>query len=140
MRPVPAHAATAWLALVAGAAALLGIGLWPEGLYPALWVGPLAIACALQFLLLRSSSLAPMTGGDWRPLLEPAAAALLCGLLWELWNYGSLAKWQYSIPYVQRFHVFEMPLVGYAGYLPFGVLCAVVSDLVKTLVLPREPE
>jgi hypothetical protein len=58
------------------------------------------------------------------------AAALACGLLWELWNWGSLAKWHYSLPYVQRFLVFEMPLLGYAGYLPFGLECALVMDLV----------
>ena len=39
------------------------------------------------------------------------------------------AKWEYSIPYVHRFEIFEMPLVGYAGYLPFGLECAVVAAL-----------
>ena len=24
------------------------------------------------------------------------------------------------VPYVERWHVFEMPMLGYAGYLPFG--------------------
>jgi hypothetical protein len=70
-----------------------------------------------------------MTRGDWRPLLQPALAGLACGFFWELWSYGSLAQWHYSIPHVQRFHLFEMPVLGYAGYLPFGVLCAVVADL-----------
>jgi len=134
LRPVRLPEGAAWLALGAGAAALAGIGHWPEILYPALWVGPLAILCALQFLLLRASPLAPLARGDWRPVLEPAAAALLCGLLWELWNYGSHAKWLYSIPAVQRFHLFEMPLLGYAGYLPFGVLCVVMGDIVAHLV------
>jgi hypothetical protein len=53
-----------------------------------------------------------------RPLLQPALAALVCGFFWEMWNYGSLAKWHYSIPYASAFYVFEMPLLGYAGYLP----------------------
>jgi hypothetical protein len=29
---------------------------------------------------------------------------------------------------VDRFHLFEMPLLGYAGYLPFGWLCALIGD------------
>ena len=41
------------------------------------------------------------------------------------------------IPYVQRFHVFGMPLLGYAGYLPFGIACALVTDLVARLVAGR---
>jgi hypothetical protein len=30
-----------------------------------------------------------------------------------------------------------MPLIGYAGYLPFGVGCALVMDLVARIVAPR---
>ena len=59
----------------------------------------------------------------------PAIAALICGVLWELWNYRSLARWEYTIPFVQRFEVFEMPLLGYAGYLPFGLVCVVFVGL-----------
>lgn len=141
-RPLPPlrlPESSAWIVLGAGAAVLAGIGHWPEILYPALWVGPLSIVCALQFLVLRTTPLAPLARGDWRPVLEPAAAALLCGLLWELWNYGSQAKWIYSIPSVQRFHLFEMPLLGYAGYLPFGVLCVVLGDIAARLVQRGRP-
>ena len=60
-------------------------------------------------------------------------AALACGFFWELWNWHSLAKWIYTVPYVDRWHGFEMPLLGYAGYLPFGVTCALVLQLVGRL-------
>ena len=33
------------------------------------------------------------------------------------------------MPYVHRFQIFEMPLLGYAGYLPFGVECEVIAEL-----------
>jgi hypothetical protein len=96
-------------------------------------LGGLGLAQAL----LGDSLLGPLGAGDWRPLLQPALAALACGFLWELWNYGSLAKWHYSIPYAAGFHLFEMPLLGYAGYLPFGIECALVIDLVARLVERR---
>jgi len=35
--------------------------------------------------------------------------------------------------YVQRFEIFEMPLLGYLGYLPFGLQCCVVADLAARL-------
>jgi len=38
---------------------------------------------------------------------------------------------------VQRFHVFEKPSVGYGGYVPFGIVCAVVTDLVARAVERR---
>jgi hypothetical protein len=48
-----------------------------------------------------------------------------------MWNYWSLAKWEYRIPFVHRFLVFEMPILGYAGYLPFGLECALIGNMVK---------
>lgn len=131
------HAALASLALLVGSLGLGGIALWPEAFHFMLWLGPILVLCGLQQWLLGETVLSPLRNGDWRPLLQPALAALICGLLWELWNYGSLAKWHYSIPYAQRFHLFEMPLLGYAGYLPFGIECALVMDLVARLVERR---
>jgi hypothetical protein len=128
------HRALGWLAVVIGVLSLAAIGPWPERLYPMLWIAPLLVLAGLQQVILGESLFAPLARGDWRPLLLPAAAALVCGFFWELWNSGSLAKWHYSVPYVQRFHVFEMPIVGYAGYLPFGVTCALVIDLCRRLV------
>jgi hypothetical protein len=134
---VRAGPAAASAAVVAGALGLAAIGPWPEAFFPMLWLGPLLLLCGLQQLLTGTNLLAPLARGDWRPLLQPALAALACGLLWEFWNYWSLAKWQYSIPRVQRLHVFEMPLLGYAGYLPFGVTCALVMDTLARLVERR---
>ncbi|HEV2431287.1 MAG TPA: hypothetical protein VGT43_07225, partial [Burkholderiales bacterium] len=134
---VRARPAAAWLAVAAGTLGLAGIGPWPEIFFPMLWVGPLLLLCGLPQLLTGTNLLAPLASGDWRALLQPPLAALACGMLWEFWNYWSLAKWQYSIPHVQRLHAFEMPLLGYAGYLPFGVTCALVMDALARLVERR---
>jgi len=48
---------------------------------------------------------------------------LLCGVLWESWNFWSDAKWVYSVPLVDFWHVFEMPLLGYLGFMPFALEC-----------------
>lgn len=135
--PVDTSPSLAWLALATGTAALAVIGLSPELFYAALWIGPPLVLCGLQQLVVGETLLSPLAGGDWRPLLQPALAGLVCGLFWEMWNYGSLAQWHYSIPYAQRFFVFEMPLLGYAGYLPFGIMCALVLDLVAHIVEHR---
>jgi hypothetical protein len=135
--PAPVTPALAWLALAAGTASLAATGLSPQYFYAALWIGPPLVFCGLQQLMLGETLLSPLARGDWRPLLQPALAALVCGFFWEMWNYGGLAQWHYSIPYAQRFHIFEMPLLGYAGYLPFGVMCALVLDLVARMVERR---
>jgi len=123
----------AWLSLLAGGVGLVMLPLWPDELFSMLWLAPLLVFAGLQSLVVKESLFAPLAQGDWRPVLQPAAAATVCGLCWELWNYGSLARWHYSIPYVDRFHVFEMPLLGYAGYLPFGIECGLVLQLVARL-------
>jgi hypothetical protein len=48
-----------------------------------------------------------------------ATAGLGTGILWEMWNFGALPFWQYRIPYVGHWPVFEMPILGYLGYPPF---------------------
>jgi hypothetical protein len=109
-------------------AGLFFIGWFPDLLFPLLWVAPLLLLMAFQTLEDRPSFFPELGNGDWRRVFRFCLAALICGFFWELWNGHSLAKWIYSVPYVDRFHLFEMPLLGYAGYLPFGLECAVIAE------------
>jgi hypothetical protein len=120
----------AWVLLGLGAFGFLTLGAWPREFYAMVWLAPLLILVALQALARAPNPLSRLVHGDWRSVGVPALAALFCGFFWEMWNWQSLAHWEYSIPFVQRFLVFEMPVLGYAGYLPFGVACVVVADLV----------
>ena len=127
---LPASPWPAATALVAAGIGLALIGIFPDHLFALLWVSPLLIVLSIQRLSGRSTLLQALTMGDWRPLVVPALAALACGFFWEMWNYFSLARWTYSIPFVQRFHLFEMPILGYGGYLPFGLECLLAGSLV----------
>jgi hypothetical protein len=127
---VPAHPRwVAGVAVVLAAAGLAGIGVWPDILFPVLWIAPLVIIVSLQGLAGRETVFGDVARGDWSRLVRLALAALVCGFFWEMWNYHSLAKWIYTVPYVNRFKVFEMPILGYAGYLPFGWECAVIAGM-----------
>jgi hypothetical protein len=120
----------AQLTLVAAGIGLLLLGIYPAYLFPLLWISPLLILVSLQAFMKEPHVFSPLAHGDWRGVLSSALAALVCGFFWEMWNYYSLAKWGYHIPFVQQLQLFEMPLLGYAGYLPFGVECAVVLEMV----------
>ncbi|MEM9444743.1 MAG: hypothetical protein AAGA18_05250 [Verrucomicrobiota bacterium] len=109
-------------------AGLLGIGVYPDYLYPLLWLSPLVLVVCVQILLGEKTVFSSVKYGDWTRIWLLGLAALTCGLFWEMWNFYSLAKWEYSIPFVHKFKIFEMPLLGYAGYLPFGLECWVVAD------------
>lgn len=125
------------LVLFFSCAGLIGVSLWPEELFALLWLAPLLILVPLKHLAGKTTLFSAMAGGDWRPAVSAALAALWCGFFWEMWNYHSLAKWIYSIPYVEKFRIFEMPLLGYMGYLPFGMLCIEVSELFKDCLPQR---
>jgi hypothetical protein len=122
---------TAWIILCFSAAGLFFIGWLPDLLFPLLWVAPLLLILALNRTAGQPPFFPEVENGDWRRVYRLCLAALICGFFWELWNWQSLAKWIYSVPYVGRFLLFEMPVLGYSGYLPFGLECAVVADLLK---------
>ena len=117
------------LTLLVAGLGLAGIGVWPEHLYPLLWIAPLLVIVSLQALRDEPTVFQPLADGDWSGVWLAALAALACGFFWELWNYKSLAHWEYSIAYVGRFEIFHMPLLGYAGYLPFGLECLAVASV-----------
>lgn len=135
--PRPRRLLWSWSALLAATAGLVGIGARPDRFYPLVWVAPLALLIAIRALRRQAHPLQDLATPDWTAPVSVALAALVCGLFWEMWNYWSLARWTYSIPYVHRFAIFEMPLLGYAGYLPFGLECAAVAALVEDLVEDR---
>ncbi len=118
-----------WVVLIVAGAGLMGIGVWPDYLFPLLWMSPLLIITSLQMVAGEETIFSSLTEGDWRPVWLPALAGFICGLFWEMWNSQSFAHWEYAVPYVHSFQLFEMPLLGYAGYLPFGLECVVVAGL-----------
>jgi hypothetical protein len=120
--------------LFLGGAAMLALALaWPRLFYPFVWTSLVLILEPLNCWLGRRHFLQDLQHGDWRPVLSLSLGALICGFFWEMWNYYSYPKWIYHTPGAQFLHLFEMPLLGYGGYIPFALeLCAL-----KNLLWPR---
>jgi hypothetical protein len=125
--------------MAAAAVGLAAIGVRPSYFHSLVWVAPLLIIVAVKGLRREPHLLQALAGTDWTAPVSAALAALVCGFFWEMWNFYSLAKWKYSIPLVHRFAIFEMPVLGYAGYLPFGLECAVVAALMEDLLEADRP-
>jgi len=122
--------------LVLSVLSLFGAGLFPDALFFVLWLSP---ALVIGLVLDKIGVWTPLRSigkGNWRPTLVFALTYLAAGLCLECENYFSAARvngtptfseqpafWQYNLPYVNRFHLFEMPLLGFLGYLPFGLYC-----------------
>ena len=113
--------------LCVSALGLSGIVFFPQYAYPLLWLSPLMAFLLVQIALGERCVLDRLATGNWALVFRFSVAALCCGLAWETWNYYAVAKWVYAVPWVHRFQIWEMPLAGFAGYLPFGVECAAVT-------------
>jgi len=106
---------------------LLGIAMfiltltWPKYCYPFVWTSLVLIFEPINRWLGRPNFLEFLQNGDWRPIISLSLGALICGFFWEMWNFYSWPKWIYHTPGAQFLHVFEMPLLGYLGYIPFAL-------------------
>lgn len=108
------------LVLLGGACVVLPF-LFPRQAFMLIWLSVIFLLDPLNNLMGRKSALAHLKARDWRFFVALPLATLTCGFFWEMWNYFSLPKWYYTVPYVGFAKVFEMPILGYTGYLPFGL-------------------
>ncbi|MGE5047510.1 MAG: hypothetical protein ACM3PC_02995 [Deltaproteobacteria bacterium] len=90
----------------AGAAMLLLALAFPRYAFPLAWL----------FLWPVCEALAGV-----RVPLRAMALGLPLGLLWESLNWRCARGWFYTVPFFDRPRLFEMPLPGYLGYLPFAL-------------------
>jgi hypothetical protein len=116
--------------------AMLGLVLVsPQIFYPLVWISVLCLVEPLNVWLGKRSILTHLQHGDWRPVTALCTGALTCGFFWEMWNYWSYPKWVYHLPGVGFWPLFEMPFLGYLGYLPFGLELYVLAHLVRRRAL-----
>ena len=106
---------------VVGLAMLAATLAWPNIFYPFTWIALVFILEPVNHWRGRPYFLNELRAGDWRTVISLSLGALVCGFFWEMWNYYSFPKWVYHIPGLAFFHIFEMPLLGYGGYVPFAL-------------------
>lgn len=119
--------------LIAGILLTAAMVIWPYPFFWVVWIGPFAIISAVLIKCnIPNTFINISQRGDWSDGVLMGLASLFNGFVWEFWNYGSVFfvntptnpnYWDYNIPYVNVIHIFsDMPLLGYFGYIPFGVL------------------
>ena len=66
-------------------------------------------------------------------VINLSLSGVLCGVLWEFWNYWARAKWHYTVPIMERLKIFEMPLPGYLGFPAFALECFTMYVFVRAM-------
>jgi len=69
----------------------------------------------------RPSLLAEWESGSARRFCLLLLAGLICGLMWEAWNFLAVGRWIYTVPFLDRVKWFEMPPLGFLGFPPLAV-------------------
>jgi hypothetical protein len=113
-----------------GAAMMTLMIAWPRYFYPFAWTSLVFLLEPINYAFGRPHLLADLQHGDWRKIVSLALGSLICGFFWEMWNYYSYPKWIYHTPGAEFFHIFEMPLLGYLGYIPFALELFELKNLV----------
>ena len=115
------------LALAGGVMLALPLA-WPRYCFPLVWGGFVLVLEPVLYESGRPSLLRDLERGRPGALYLLLLAGLACGLLWECWNFWAGARWYYTVPFVGRPKLFEMPVLGFLGFPPFAVTCRVMTQ------------
>ena len=124
----------AWLAVAAGAV-MAAVPVFVHSAYLAapVWLGFILMIDPLNARAGDESILGDWYEGHTGRLVNLLVAGLICGLLWEFWNYWGGAKWVYNVPILPDVKIFEMPILGFGGFPPFAVECFAMYVAIRRL-------
>ncbi len=108
--------------------------IFPNIFYVFIWTTVFFLVEGMNIYFNNKSILTFISKGNWKPVFSLGIGCLICGFFWEMWNYYSYPKWIYDVPGVNFLHIFEMPLLGYLGYIPFSLELFSIYMLVVNLI------
>ena len=119
--------------------------IYPRYYFPLVWGGFVLLLEPFLYMASSRCFLKDMEANNYSDIIRWLAAGLVCGIFWEFWNFWAGSKWYYTVPFVGGGKIFEMPVLGFFGFPPFALECAVmirVFDLaharLKEKLAPQE--
>jgi hypothetical protein len=103
----------------------------PYYFFGLIWVGFILLLEPLIYRYGGRSLLKDLESGNPRKLCLLLIAGLVCGLLWEFWNFWARSKWVYTVPFFESTKGFEMPVPGFLGFPPFAVQVYVMYNFLS---------
>src|SRR5262249_25675379 len=129
-----------WLMIVIGFVFLAWPLIWPSRYLAApVWLGFILLLDPINDRLREPSLLDDAQNGESRRTANLVMSGFLCGVLWEFWNYWAGAKWHYTVPIMENFKIFEMPMPGYLGFPAFALECFTMYVFVRAIAIRIVP-
>jgi len=107
-------------------------------LFGFIWLGYIFLIEPLNHRLGVRSLLDELQRGEARNVVVILLAGLLCGFIWESWNFQALnasgAYWVYTIPEVLQIFGWKygmMPVLGLLGFAPFAWELVVMYEFIR---------
>lgn len=123
------------LVVVGFFAAILPI-IIPKSSYPFEWFGLFLFIDPLNYLTGRPSIIKIVSTGRRGILIQSALAGLITGFFMEFWNYQAYPKWYYAFT-ATGLKLFEMPLQGFLGYIPFMMVVFLFFSLFRSFIFKK---
>lgn len=126
--------------VIFGAACLVAPVIWPSTwMTPLVWMGFAFLLDPINGRLGERSILTEFFTGHTRSMPLFFLAGFVAGVFWEFWNYWATTKWIYDVPYVGDIKVFEMPVLGFLGFMPFIIESFAIYVFVRRFIpVPRK--
>ncbi len=134
-RLTPIRVQSSWFRplIITGALCLLLPLSFPLFCFPLVWLGFIFLLDPFNYRSGRASLLKDLEQGKIGNLVQFLFSGMICGLLWEFWNFWADAKWIYAVPWVGHIKLFEMPVLGFFGFPPFALECFVLVHFLGLL-------
>jgi hypothetical protein len=124
-----------WISVIAGTACLIVPFLFPSPWLSALvWLGFIFFLDPINAALGAESIRGDLANGRRGRLTNLAIGGLVCGIVWECWNFWARSKWIYNVPVPPDIKLFEMPLAGYGGFPFFALECFTMYVCLRHLI------
>ena len=126
-----------WSFVVFGLACLIVPLIWPSTyMTPLVWMGFAFMLDPIMGRFGERSFLSEFFMGYHRSMPMMFLAGAICGILWEYWNFWATTKWHYDIPraYLGHVKLFEMPVFGFLGFMPFAVESYALYVFIRRLI------
>ncbi len=126
--------------ILLGVLCLASSVLIPKYFFSLIWVGFIFLLEPFNYQFGGRSLLKDLEEGNPRKIYFLLIAGLICGLLWEFWNFWSLSKWIYTVPFFEELKGFEMPTLGFLGFSPFAIQVYVMYNFISLFRFGRSWE
>jgi len=103
----------------------------PQYFFSFIWVEFIFLLEPLNYRFGGKSLLKDLEEGIPKKIYRLLIAGLICGFLWELWNFWAQSKWIYTVPFFEERKGFEMPFLGFLGFPPFAVQAYVMYNFLS---------